>query len=421
MTACCDMKIQMIQKNYLRVARIVTIAASVFLIVLFVLNLALAPRYAAELAETWTPNITWTPEQTRAALTALGWSPVTMVYVFKVLIPLFGATFSIALGLLVFARKSNDAFGLFVAFVFVFTGTNNASHDALLRAVPALQGLYGVLSGLSWQFSFIIFYLFPDGRFVPRWTRWLLLGWLGVNVLGGFSLALDTAMIVIPVILVFSTLFSQIYRYFFYADTIGRQQTKWVLYGILLEILLLPFAMLPFLLPNAFVQNGATGLVWTLVLRGGIGITSVIIPLSITFGILRYRLFDIDIIIRRTVTYAIVVALLLLVYFGSVILLQQVFASVTGQRSEIITIVSTLAIAAMFVPLRNRVQNAIDKRFNRKKYDAAQVLQKFAETVRDETDLDKLNAELLNVVNETMQPKSVSLWLRQEQRRKQDG
>jgi hypothetical protein len=118
------------------------------------------------------------------------------------------------------------------------------------------------------------------------------------------------------------------------------------------------------------------------------------------------------------VTYAIVVTLLLAVYFGSVILLQQFFANITGARSEVITVLSTLAIAALFIPLRNRVQSAIDKRFNRKKYNAQLVLQNFALTVRDETDLEKLSAELLNVVNETMQPKSVSLWLKQEKRSK---
>jgi hypothetical protein len=143
------------------------------------------------------------------------------------------------------------------------------------------------------------------------------------------------------------------------------------------------------------------------------------IPIVIGIAILRYRLFDIDILIRRTVTYALVTASLLVVFFGSVIVLQQIFSSITGSgQNEIVTVLSTLAIAALFVPLRNRIQNEIDKRFNRKKYDAQQVMQKFAETVRDETDLEKLTGELVNVVNETMQPKSVSVWLKQETRSK---
>src|SRR5581483_10701884 len=160
-------------------------------------------------------------------------------------------------------------------------------------------------------------------------------------------------------------------------------------------------------------------------------ITTLALPVCLAVAITRYRLFDISVIIRRTVTYALVVALLVLIYFGIVILLQQMFAAVSGeamsrimsgipgvrdiasgQRSEVITVLSTLAIAALFVPLRNRIQDTIDRRFNRKKYDAQKVLNEFATTVRDETDLEKLTGNLMDVVNETMQPESVSVWLR---------
>jgi len=144
----------------------------------------------------------------------------------------------------------------------------------------------------------------------------------------------------------------------------------------------------------------------------GLSLIFQVVYVFIGIAILRSKLFDIDILIRKTVTYTLVVALLAIVYFGSVILLQQIFANLTGQRSEVITVLSTLVIAALFVPLRNRIQDLIDKRFYRKKYDAQKVLQKFSETVRDETDIDKLTAELVNVVQETMQPKSVSVWLK---------
>ena len=135
------------------------------------------------------------------------------------------------------------------------------------------------------------------------------------------------------------------------------------------------------------------------------------LPLALAVGILRYRLFDIDIIIRKTTTYAILTAMLALIYFGSVVVLQRLLTPLTGSSTPVV-VLSTLLIAALFLPLRRRVQGVIDRRFFRRKYDAEQVLARFAATARDETDLDALTAELARVIQETMEPESVSLWLR---------
>ncbi len=138
-----------------------------------------------------------------------------------------------------------------------------------------------------------------------------------------------------------------------------------------------------------------------------------IIPLAVGMAILRYRLYDIDLIIRRTLIYSLLTGTLVLAYFAIVVLLQQLFRALTGQDSDAAIVISTLIIAALFNPLRQRIQAFIDRRFYRRKYDAAQVLAAFGQTVRDEVDLDKLTGELLRVIDETVQPAHVSLWLRE--------
>jgi hypothetical protein len=140
------------------------------------------------------------------------------------------------------------------------------------------------------------------------------------------------------------------------------------------------------------------------------------LPVTIGISILRYRLFDIDLLIRRTLQYSLLSGLLALTYFGSITVLQRLFFA--NQQSEISIVLSTLAIAALFFPLRNRVQEFIDKRFYRKKYDAQKVLAEFAATCRDETDLDKLTARLAEVIDETLQPEKVSVWIKDDTKQK---
>jgi hypothetical protein len=138
------------------------------------------------------------------------------------------------------------------------------------------------------------------------------------------------------------------------------------------------------------------------------------IPLSIGAAMLHYRLYEIDLIINRTLVYGALTAVLALVYLGSVVLFQDLFRALSGERSQLTIVVSTLVIAALFNPLRRRIQSFIDRRFYRRKYDAAKTLEAFSAKLRDETDLDALSEDVTSVVRETMQPAHVSLWLRSD-------
>ena len=139
-----------------------------------------------------------------------------------------------------------------------------------------------------------------------------------------------------------------------------------------------------------------------------------IVPLALSIAVLRYRLYEIDLLINRTLVYGLLTAMLLAVYFGGVAATQGIFRTITGheQQPQLAIVVSTLVIAALFNPLRRRIQSFIDRRFYRRKYDARKTLEAFSARLRDETDLEARNNELVGVVRETMQPAHLSLWLR---------
>jgi hypothetical protein len=142
-------------------------------------------------------------------------------------------------------------------------------------------------------------------------------------------------------------------------------------------------------------------------------LAALVFPLSFAIAILRYRLWDIDILINRALVYTVLTGSLVLIYFASVIMLQNAFRVLTGEgQPEVVTVVSTLGIAAVFVPLRRRVQAEIDRRFYRQKYDAAVTLATFSARLREEVNLNELSDQLILVVQTTMQPESISLWLK---------
>lgn len=181
-----------------------------------------------------------------------------------------------------------------------------------------------------------------------------------------------------------------------------RQQIQWLLYAGALFVIVYGLSLV-----IANIETQFSGLNNLLLL-----LSILAIPVAIAIAILRYRLFDIDVIIRKTLQYGVLTVLLLLVYFGSVILLQSLAENLLGEQSPLVIVFSTLVIAALFNPLRIRIQDFIDRRFYRKKYDAEQTLARFAATARDEVDMEKLTSALLQVVEDAMQPEHTSLWIK---------
>ena len=191
------------------------------------------------------------------------------------------------------------------------------------------------------------------------------------------------------------------------SDPVARAQVMWVGFGIALMAGYQFVSNVLLLSTNFGIFYGRS---WWMSLIDGLVWLS--LPITVAVAIMRYRLFDIDIIIRRTLQYTLVTGLLALIYIGSVILLQSLFTAVGGQQSPVVIVLSTLIIAALFNPLRSRIQDFIDRRFYRQKYDAQQTLAQFAATARDEVDMERLSKALLGVVEETIQPEKTSLWLK---------
>jgi hypothetical protein len=201
---------------------------------------------------------------------------------------------------------------------------------------------------------------------------------------------------------------AQVYRYRRVSGLVERQQTKWVVFSTAVGVVgltgmnVFAFALLPRGAGMTYFYFVAWAVAYCLML---------LIPVSFGVAVLHSRLWEIDLVINRTLVYGSLTAILALVYFGGVTLLQRVFHSLTGQGSTFAVVTFTLVIAAIFNPLRRRIQSFIDRRFYRRKYDAAKTLEAFSARLRDETDLGRLGEDLMGVIKETMQPAHASLWL----------
>jgi hypothetical protein len=289
----------------------------------------------------------------------------------------------------------------------------------------------------GWSWLLLIFpllhipLLFPNGQPpTPRW-RWVrvaAIGWTGLFVLIATfaqsinanttpNLVLDNpigvlgeetvqllvnvwlAGMLVLIVLCVAALFIRYRR----ANETERKQIKWLLYACALFLVMFVSGTVSGL-PDS---TGFAGFAWQMCFN----LSLAALPAAIGIAILKYRLYDIDVIIRRTLIYSVLTALLALVYLGSIVVLQALLRPVVGTETELATVVSTLTIAALFHPLRRRIQNGIDRRFYRRKYDAAKTLDAFSARLRDETDLNQLSEDMLHVVQETLQPAHINLWL----------
>jgi len=222
---------------------------------------------------------------------------------------------------------------------------------------------------------------------------------LGIECMPSLSWTVEAVMFAL-IFVATASLFMRLH----YSRGIERQQIKWITYAAVTGI---SGAILMYTIAEATDVLWLKGFGFVLLTIGLVGI-----PISMGIAILRYRLFEIDLIINRTLVYGSLTATLALLYFGSVTALQSLFSLLTGQSNTLAIVASTLAIAALFIPLRKRIQSFIDRRFYRRKYDAAKTLEAFGSRLRDQTDLERISEDLGEVVDETMQPSHISLWLR---------
>ncbi len=320
---------------------------------------------------------------------------------------------------LIISRSPHNVIGwLFIAAISSFS---LQIFGFFLRDGLGIQSPFVLLTGNLWLFGLVIpitlmLMYFPDGQLLShRWRLVLFADVLGILVLYlSFTLGdlpkdanyawMEGATKFLPPLQILillgllGSLVSVILRYR-RSKGVVRAQIKWVAFMAVVAISILLLSI-----STGLVEEDC-GLIFFFS-------PPILIALAIGLAILRYRLYDIDIIIQRTLQYTLLTGLLALVYFGVVITLQNIYASFSNQQSPIIIVISTLVIAALFNPLRTRIQDFIDRRFFRKKYDAEQTLARFAIVARDEVDMGKLSSVLLGVVEVTMQPETAVLWLK---------
>jgi hypothetical protein len=352
------------------------------------------------------------------AVTAAG-IPVRVVLAVGLLLPM--VAFSVT-GLGLFWRKPDDWMAMLFALMLVILGAfTTRSLWALERASPQLQLPARIVSLAALALLVVLCCLFPDGRFVPGWTKFLAAAVIPV-LAAQPDLPLAVLRLPDPVVgvptwrwrlmavtvggLLGLGLAAQAYRYRRVSTLVQRQQTKWIVFTVGTVILVLLVAII---IPSTVVSTTSAWFAWAMLATIPLFI---LFPVAIANSIIRYRLYDIDRLISRTLVYGLLTALLAGVYTCVVLTLGQLFGGVGGDPPSWVVAGATLAVAALFQPARRRIQAVVDRRFNRRRYNTAKTVEAFSARLHDEIDLDALTVELLAVVDQTIQPTRASLWLR---------
>ena len=351
------------------------------------------------------------------ALQAVGFSPSGYA-AYTIVLTLVITLLWSAVGLVIFWRRSDDWVALLTALTLVLyiPGQQDGALAALAFTHPVWSVPVEVAMFMSEAPIVFFLLLFPGGQFAPRWTRWVVLIALAQTICliflpadsplnaNNWPLALNGLLFIGFLLIV---VVSQAYRYRRVSNAVQRQQLKWAVFGLILYAVLLIGLSLLGLIPG-LAQPGS---LLELALNTLYALPALPLPLSIGIAMLRYRLWDIDTLINKALVYGLLSALLAAIYVGLILGLQVLLGGLLRPTNAIALVVSTLAIFALSRPLLRRVQAVIDRRFYRRKYDAAKTLAAFSATLRQEVDLATLSEQLVEVVQETMQPASISLWL----------
>jgi len=396
---------------WLVLACVVWIAVVVLILALFVASI---PAFTALLQNACTTAACFAliPPYSMKQYQAAGLS-VNFVLIYSYALTVFALLAFLAIGAVIFWLKSHDFMAFYTSFALVtFAMTFNSG--SLLGLVPAWWLPIQIISFFGSVAFGTFLYLFPNGRFVPRWMRWLVGGWV---IYSGVVYFFPDSWLnnfwftdLLFAGLLVSLLVAQVYRYRQVSSQVERQQTKWVVFGMSICVIgLVLVNLLYFSNPLSLFHSGPLS---DLIVGTVLQVFVLLIPLSIAFAILRSRLWYIDIIINRTLVYGTLTLLLTAVYVGLVIGLQALLRGIVSQDNSVAIVISTLVAFFIAQPLRKRIQAFIDRRFYRSKYDTAKTLAAFSATLRHEVDLDDLNRQLVAVVQETMQPTHVWLWVR---------